>query len=559
MLYPRFRFSVAAFCLLLLATCAGADVARGRNGIVASVSPLATQAGIDAMKNGGNAVDAAVAVGLSLGVVDGYNSGIGGGCFMLIHRADGQIIALDGRETAPARATRAMFVRDGQGDTNLSQTGALASGVPGSVAVYQRAVQRYGRRPFAQALLPAAQIAENGFVVNADYARRARSVTDKLRQFPAAAAIFLRPDGTALQVGDTLRQPDLARSYRALAEQGLAWFYQGEFARATDKWMRENGGILSAADLADYRMLERVPVRSTYRGFDIVSFPPPSSGGVHVAQILNIIEPFDVRNLPAPERVHVVAEAMKRAFADRAFYLGDPAFTPVPRGLTDKNYALQLANQIDFFRATPVAAQGDPYPFDARVWDKHTTHFSTADSQGNWVACTATVNTTFGSKVVIPGTGVVMNNQMDDFSIEPGVPNAFGLIGGQANAVAPGKRPLSSMSPTLVLRDGQPILSLGAAGGPTIITQTVLNIIGVLDLGLPLDQALAQSRYHQQWRPDELRVERRMAPEIKAALRAKGHTLDEVDAIGASNVVGRDGAELVGASEPRVAGLAAGF
>ena len=553
------RLTFALCALLLSIAPARADVARGQNGIVASVSPLATRAGIDAMKNGGNAVDAAVAVGLTLGVVDGYNSGIGGGCFMLIRRASGEIIALDGREMAPAKATRNMFVRNGKADTNLSQTGALASGVPGSVAVYQNAVEKYGRRTFADALRPAADIAEQGFVVNADYARRASSVADKLKLFPDAAKIFLRPDGTPLQTGDTLRQTDLARSYRALAEQGSAWFYRGEFARATDKWMRENGGIIGAADFANYQMLQREPVRSSYRGFEIVSFAPPSSGGVHVAQILNIIEPFDIKNLPAPERVHVVAEAMKRAFADRAFYLGDPDFTPIPRGLTDKNYARGLAGQIDLFRATPVRGQGNPYRFDARVFGKHTTHFSTADSEGNWVACTATVNTTFGSKVVIPGTGVVMNNQMDDFSIEPGVPNAFGLIGGEANAVAPGKRPLSSMSPTLVLKNGEPILSLGAAGGPTIITQTVLNLIGVLDLGLPLDEALAQARYHQQWRPDELRVEKRMAGEIKAALRAKGHRLNEVDGIGASNIVGRAGADLVGASEPRVMGLAAGF
>ena len=552
--------TLALCALLIFSNCARADVARGQNGMVASVSPIATQAGIDAMKNGGNAVDAAVTVALTLGVVDGYNSGIGGGCFMLIRRASGEIIALDGREMAPAKATRAMFVRDGKGDTNLSQTGALASGIPGSVAVYERAVQQYGRRTFADALLPAAAIAENGFAVGADYAGRSSRVAGELKQFPAASAIFLRPDGSPLQVGDTLKQSDLARSYRALSEQGSTWFYRGDFARATDKWMRENGGIISAADFANYQLLQRAPIRSTYRGFEIASFPPPSSGGVHVAQILNIIEPFDLANLPAPERVHVVAEAMKRAFADRAFYLGDPAFTPIPRGLTNRNYALQLANQIDIFRATPVAGQGNPHPFDARVFDKHTTHFSTADSEGNWVACTATVNTTFGSKVVIPGTGVVMNNQMDDFSIEPGVPNAFGLIGGEANAVAPGKRPLSSMSPTIVLKNGQPILSLGAAGGPTIITQTVLNLVGILDLGLPLDEALRQPRYHQQWAPDELRIEQRMPDEIKAALRAKGHKLKEVESIGASNIVGRaaDGT-LLGASEPRVAGLAAGF
>ena len=549
----------AVLCLWLAVVPVRADVARGRSGMVASVNATATRAGVAAMKNGGNAIDAAVAVALTLGVVDGYNSGIGGGCFMLIRRANGEIIALDGREMAPARATRTMFVRGGKGDTSLSQTGALASGVPGSVAVYESAVERYGRHTFADALLPAADIAERGFAVDADYARRTSGVADRLRQFPASRAIFLRPDGAPLQAGDILRQSDLARSYRALAKAGSAWFYRGEFARATGNWMAQNGGLIGAADFANYRMLQRAPLRSRYRGAEIVGFAPPSSGGIHVAQILNILEPFDLKNLPAPERVHVVAEAMKRAFADRAFYGGDPAFAPVPRGLTDAAYGRELAGQIDILRATSVKGQGNPYPFDSRVFGKHTTHFSTADSEGNWVACTATVNTTFGSKVVIPGTGVVMNDQMDDFSIDPGVPNAFGLIGGEANAIAPGKRPLSSMSPTIVLRDGQPILSLGAAGGPTIISQTVLNLVGILDLGWPLDEALAQPRYHQQWVPDELRIEKRMPAEIKAALRAKGHKLDEVDSIGASNIVGREGDELLGASEPRIEGLALGF
>ncbi|RYX81981.1 gamma-glutamyltransferase [bacterium] len=548
--------------LLLAASVPGqADFARAQNGMVASVDPIATRIGVDIMKRGGNAVDAAVAVGLALGVVNGYNSGVGGGCFMLIHRANGEIIALDGREMAPGRATRDMFVRDGKGDTHLSQTGALASGIPGSVAVYERAVQKYGRLKFADSLLPSAQVAEDGFPLTKSYVGRMKSVQKDLLSFPASREIYFKADGTPLAEGDVLRQPDLARSYRAMAKQGAKWFYRGDFAKATEKWMKANGGITTARDFANYKVIDRKPIYSTYRGFKVVSFPPPSSGGVHVAQILNILSYFNLATMTPADREHVLAEAMKRAFADRAFYLGDPAFTKVPVGLVNSEYARSLAAQIQLDKAVPVKGQGDPYPFDPHVFEKHTTHFSTADKEGNWVACTSTVNTSFGSKVTIPGTGIVLNDQMDDFAIQPGTPNAFGLIGGDANSVAPGKRPLSSMSPTIVLQGDKPFLALGAAGGPTIITQTVQAIVGAIDLRLPVDQALALPRLHQQWVPDSVRIETTMPAAIRESLRARGHVLDEVASIGAAQVVGRDllTGELVGASEPRVEGLALGF
>ncbi len=562
---PFLRPQIGAIWILTaLFCCAGAsraDLARGKRGMVASVSPIASQAGLDALKNGGNAIDAAVAMGVTLGVVDGYNSGLGGGCFMLIHRANGEITALDGREMAPARATRDMFVRDGKGDTNLSQTGALASGIPGSVAVYESAVQRFGRKKFADLLLPAARIAETGFPLSANYASRLGSAADDLGKFDASRAIFFRPDGTPLGERDTLRQTDLAQSYRALAAQGSKWFYRGEYARLAGDWMRKNGGLITAQDFARYQMKERQPITTTYRGFNIVSFPPPSSGGVHVAQILNILENFPLARLSDAGRAHVIAEAMKLAFADRAFWLGDPDYARVPRGLVDASYGRELARRIRLGAATPVPTHGTPPDFDRRVFEKHTTHFSAADAQGNWVACTATINTGFGSKVIVPGTGILLNNQMDDFSIQPGVPNAFGLVGSDANAVAPGKRPLSSMSPTFVLRGKTPILSLGAAGGPTIISSTVQNLIGVLDLGLPLDAALAQPRLHQQWMPDEIRLEKAMPDTIKRALAARGHRLDEVSSIAVAQIVGLDpsGTGFVGAADPRADGIALGF
>jgi gamma-glutamyltranspeptidase/glutathione hydrolase len=548
--------------LLASGASARANYALGARGIVSSVHPLATQAGINAMKNGGNAIDAAVAVALTLGVVDNHNSGLGGGCFMLLRRANGEFVALDGRELAPAAATRDMYLRNGKADTELSQTGPLASAVPGALAVYEQAVKKYGRKKLADLILPAAQIAGDGFPIDFVYARKLASTAEKLKQFESPRAIFFKADGAPLIEGDVLKQPDLARSYRAIAKEGGDWFYRGAFAKAVDAWMEEHGGIMTEADFRNYAVKQRQPLRTDYRGYQIVGMPPPSSGGVHVAQILNILENFDLKSLKAPgERHHVFAEAMKLAFADRAYWLGDPDFAKVPSGLADKGYARDLAARIQRDRAIEVATHGTPPGHDARFFEKHTTHFSTADAEGNWVACTATINTAFGSKVIVPGTGIVLNNEMDDFSVEPGVPNAFKLVGAEANAVAPGKRPLSSMSPTIVLKDGRPILALGAAGGPTIISQTVLNLIGVLDLGLRLDEALAQPRIHQQWRPDELRIEKTLPKDARDALKKRGHKFDEQTSFGASHAVGLapNGKGFTGASEPRAGGVALGW
>ncbi len=551
-----------AAVFVLGSASAWAAAATGSRGMVASVHPLATQIGVEVLKNGGNAIDAAVAVGLALGVVDGHNSGIGGGAFILVRRANGEIVALDGREMAPATASRDMYLRNGKADTALSQTGALASGVPGALAVYDEALRLMGRKKLAELIEPSARIADEGFALSEGYVRRIRSVAESLAKFPASRALLLKPDGTALDAGTVLRQPDLARSYRAIGREGIGWFYRGEYARAVEAWMRAHGGILTAGDFAGYEVKRRQPIVSTYRGHTIVGFGPPSSGGVHVAQILNMLETFDVKALGADgERQHVIAEAMKLAFADRAHWLGDPDFAQVPRGLLEKSYARALAAKIDRRRAIAVAGHGVPPDADPRFFEKHTTHFSVADAEGNWVACTQTVNTAFGSKVIVPGTGIILNNEMDDFSVEPGVPNAFKLIGAEANAIAPKKRPLSSMSPTIVLRDGQPVLALGAAGGPTIITQVLLNLVAILDLGMTVDAAIKQPRIHQQWRPDELRIEQALPASVRAALTARGHTLAEVNSMGVSQIVGRapDGRGFVGVGDPRVNGSAAGW
>lgn len=556
------RLVSAMLGLSVLLAVAGESPA-GNRGVVATVNPLASDAALAAFRNGGNAIDAAVAAGLTLGVVDGHNSGIGGGCFLLIRRASGELIAIDGRETAPAAASRDMFIREGKADPSLSQTGALAAGVPGALAAYEYATRLYGRLPLGALLTPASALAEQGFPIDPHYAQRLASTSAELRLFDATRAIFLNHNGHPWRAGEILKQPDLARTYRSIAEQGPGWFYRGRFAEATADWMKRNGGLITAKDFSDYQVSIREPIRTTYRGYEIIGFPPPSSGGVHVGQILNVLEHFDLRTMGAgsPDLIHVVGEAMKLAFADRAFWLGDPDFAAVPRSLTAKQYAAALAKRISLTRSTPVADHDTPPDSTGDVFKKHTTHFSTADAEGNWVACTATINTSFGSKVVVPGTGVLLNNQMDDFSAQPGTANFFGLVGAEANAVAPGKRPLSSMSPTLVLKDGKPVLSLGAAGGPTIISQVVLALINTIDFGMEPVKALAQPRFHQQWKPDELVVEKAMSDDVIRELEKRGHKVKRVDSMGAAQMIGvdRSGQGFVGAHDPRLDGKAASF
>ena len=550
---------MALRCLLLLLLALPLGQAAEKTGAVVTVHPLATKAAKHAFKQGGNAVDATVAAALTLGVVDGFNSGIGGGCFMLIRKPDGTFVAIDGRETAPQKASRDMFLHDGKADPDLSRTGALAIGVPGALAAYDLAIREHGNIDLAEHLGQAAAIAEKGFALDKAYLRRLDQAVEKLRQFPDSARIFLGPDGNAWPIGYSLKQPDLARSYRKIARHPTDWFYRGPFALKTEEWMLANGGLISRADLAAYKARRREPVRSTYRGYEIVGYPPPRSGGGRVAQILNILETFDLRSMPpnSPRFVHHVAEAMRLAFADRAHWLGDADFAPVPKGLASKKYASELARRIHPDKVTNVERHSTPPDADTNLFGKHTTHFSATDSDGWWVACTATVNTTFGSGVVLPGTGIVMNNEMDDFSAQPGTPNAFGLIGAEANAVAPGKRPLSSMSPTIVLRDGKPVFTVGAAGGPTIISQAVLAIIHFIDHGMTPAKALSQARFHHQWKPNRLLVEKALGQATIDELRKMGHTVKVTDSIGAAQALGlgQAGRPFTGAADPRGRGV----
>lgn len=531
--------------------------------MVATVHPIATDAGLAVFHEGGNAVDAAVTAALTLGVVDGENSGIGGGCLILIRSADGKFTAIDGREMAPAAANKNMFVREGKPMPTASQTGPLASGVPGALAAYKVALEKCGSIKLAGALAPGIKAARDGFEISAGYAKAVRSEKKNLYKFEGSRAVFFRPDGSPIAAGDRLVQMDLANTYQRIAEHGTDYFYRGEVAKKIGDWMAVNGGVMTADDFDKYEAKLREPLRSTYRGYQIIGFSPPSSGGVHVAEILNILETFDLKSIAKKDPVegtHIVSEAFKLAFADRAYWLGDSDFVSVPKGLTSKEYAKDLSAKIDPQRAIDVKEHGTPLNFSQDVFGRHTTHIAAADADGNWVAITATVNTTFGSKVIVPGTGIVLNDEMDDFSIFPGMPNAFGLVGAENNSVAPGKRPLSSMSPTIVLdKDGKPVMTVGAAGGPKIITQVLLAIVRVLDLDQSLPEAVEGRRFHHQWRPNLISYEKGLAPEVVEGLRKRGHNVEAVDSGGRTQAIAvtRDG-KLVGVADPRSSGKAAG-
>lgn len=550
-----FIFGILFFSASLVVASTPEDYARTAEkgvGAVASVNPKATQAGIDALENGGNAFDALAAIAFTLGVVDSSNSGIGGGCFVVVRLADGTILAVDGREMAPAKAHRDMYVRNGKVDPSLSKIGPLAIGIPGSVAAIYQLQSSYGKLKLPDLILPAAKIAEEGFEVDAGLAKRLARSADQLAKFKSTKAIFLKPDGSAFAPGDRLVQKDLAATYRKLAEYGPDYFYRGEFAKQVAKWMKENGGLVTVNDFENYQLLYRSPIETRFKKYSIIGFPPPSSGGTMVAEILNILSGFDLKAMPEADRYHVIIEAMKLAFADRAHWMGDPDFAKVPVGLVDAEYGASLAAKIDLKKASTVETFSIPPHAETHLFGKHTTHISAADRDGNWIAMTTTLNTGYGSKVVIPGTGVLMNNQMDDFSAQPGVPNAYGLVGAEANSVQPRKRPLSSMSPTIVLHEGKPVLSLGAAGGPTIINQVLQTLVNVLALDMPIDEAMAAVRVHQQWKPNTVYIDDFASDDLRKALIEKGHELKNWPPFGATQAIQFKNNAFHAVTEPRL-------
>ena len=530
------------------------------NGMVVAQERLAAQVGADILRQGGNAVDAAVATGFALAVTYPRAGNIGGGGFMVIHSAErNEDIAIDYRETAPAATTRDIFLgADGKPDGDKSRNSALGIGVPGSVAGLALALEKYGSGKFtlAQILKPSIELAQNGFVVADDMADTLSDMYRRMSRWPNSAKTFSRDDGTPLRDGDRLVQVDLAATLSAIADQGPKGFYEGPVAERLAKAVGDAGGIMTADDLKSYQAVIRTPVRGSYRGYDIVSMPLPSSGGTVLLETLNILEGFpmaDMRQGSAPS-LHLLIEAMKRAYADRARYLGDPAFVNAPADLLiSKDYAAKQRASIDLARATPAEALSVRPPREG----SNTTHYSVVDSSGNAVSNTYTLNFPYGVGLVADGTGVLLNNELDDFTAAPGASNAFGLVGFEANLPGPGKRPLSSMSPTIVLKDGKPVLVTGTPGGSRIISAVLQIVVNALDYRMDVAAAVAAPRVHHQWMPDDVRVERGFPEETLEALRAKGHRVIEPLGQTSANSIAVTPNGLLGAPDPRTRGAEA--
>ena len=538
----------------------------GRHGMVVSQEAKASRVGVDVLRLGGNAVDAAVAVGFALAVTLPRAGNIGGGGFMLIHRADlGKTVAVDYRETAPAATTKDVFLdANGEADPFKSRWSGLAIGVPGTVAGLELAWRKYGsgRFTFADLVAPAIALAREGLTVDGDLANSLPEAAPILVRHPSAARIYLKADGTTPRIGDHIALDDLAATLEIIAREGAAGFYTGPVARKLVDAAQAAGGRMTIDDLARYRAVERDPVAGTYRGHTILSMPPPSSGGAHIIEILNILEGYDLaaEGLNSAASLHEMAEAEKLAYADRAAWLGDPDFVTIPlKGLTSKAYAAALREQIlpDHARAVADIRPGAPQRYES----DQTTHFSVVDADGDAVSNTYTLNFSYGSGLVADGTGILLNNELDDFAARAGAPNAYGLMGGDANAPGPNRRPLSSMSPTIVLKDGKVELVTGSPGGSRIITTVLQIVVDVIDHGLNVAEAESAPRAHDQLYPDELRIERGVSADTIRLLEAMGHKVVVREAMGSANTIGRssDGV-LTGASDPRQRGtLAVGY
>lgn len=523
------------------------------SGMVASEQALASRIGLEILQAGGNAVDAAVAVGFALAVALPNAGNIGGGGFMVVHDApSGTQVALDFRETAPKGAHQRMYL-DAQGQVidGKSLYTHYAVGVPGTVAGLTHALQKWGSMPLDRVIAPAIELAEKGFPVSETLAKVLKQEQKTLAPWPASTAIFWK-DGAPLRRGDLLVQKDLAQSLRLIARDGAKAFYEGPIAQKIAAEMAPHAGGITLEDLKSYQVIERVPVRGQYRGYEVVTMPPPSSGGVHLVQMLNMLQRWPLKDwgVNSAQSIHHMTESMKLAYADRAEFLGDPDFVRVPmQGLTSMRYADQLASSIhpQRARAAQTIRPGQPQAYES----EQTTHYSVVDKAGSAVAVTYTLNTNFGSGIVAKGTGIVLNNEMDDFAAKPGVANAYGLVGGDANAVQAGKRPLSSMTPTIVLQDGRVALVTGSPGGPRIITTVLQTLVNTIDHGMNPAESAATPRFHHQWMPDELRLEKGFSPDTVHLLRQRGHHISVKPAMGRTQTIQvRDGV-LYGASDPR--------
>ncbi len=530
-----------------------------RHAMVVTRETHATDAGVAVLQAGGNAVDAAIAVGFALAVTHPSAGNLGGGGFMLVRFADGRSTFIDFRERAPDSASGNMYLDAAGKPTKDSEVGYRAAGVPGTVRGFEYASKKYGRKPWADLVAPAVALAAKGFPVPYGLAQSLHGSAGLLERFPESKRIFLR-DGKFYEAGETLVQPELARTLERIRKDGARDFYEGETARLLAADMERHGGPITAADLRDYTVVERKPLTGGYRGYDIITAPPPSSGGVGILQMLGVLEGsgYEKAGAGSAAELHFLAETMRRFFADRAAHMGDPDFVSVPvAGLLDKAYIARLRQSIDPEHATPssqVHAGGGP-----AAESSQTTHYSIVDAEGNAVAVTYTLNGTFGSGVTATGLGFLLNNEMDDFAAKPGEPNAYGLVQGEANAIQPRKRPLSSMAPTIVTRDGHLDLVLGTPGGPTIINSVLEVLLNVVDFGMNIQDAVNWPRIHHQWLPDQLLLERGISPDTVALLKSRGHQVKMVNAIGeVAAIQARDG-WLEGAADPRTAGTAKGY
>jgi gamma-glutamyltranspeptidase/glutathione hydrolase len=540
------------------------DPVRARHGMVGSTDEYASRAGLHILRTGGNAIDASVAVGFALAVTHPAAGNLGGGGFMVIRMADGRETTIDYREAAPAAAQRDMFLdQNGEPVPNRSQVGSLASGVPGSVAGLALAQRRYGRLPLAKVIAPAIALARDGFEVSGALADSLNGAQRVLANFPASARAFRRADGTMLEAGDRLVQADLARTLTLIASQGPEAFYKGAIADLIAAEMSRSGGLVTKADLSAYTPRERPPIVGMYRGHRVVSMPPPSSGGIALVQLLNILEGFPLADYGhnSSRSIHLVAEAARRVYADRSEWLGDPDFFNVPvSGLLSRRYADTLRAGISETRATSSrdVKPGQPRNFEP----SDTTHYSVVDAEGNAVATTTTLNGSYGSGQVVTGAGFLLNNEMDDFSAKPGTPNMFGLVGGEANAVGPGKRMLSSMTPTILVKDGKTRLVVGSPGGSRIITTVLQVVLNVVDFKMNVQEAVDAPRFHHQWLPDVIRLERLGFPsDVVTALEAMGHSTEVGADMGDVHAIMIDEASglRLGASDPRLDGRTLGY
>ena len=551
----------------LLTAGASREPVRAKNGMVVSSQRMASEVGVEVLKKGGTAVDAAIATGFALAVTLPSAGNVGGGGFMLVRTAEGEVTAFDFREKAPAAAHERMFLdENGEYSAPTNHVGYLSIGVPGTVAGFFLAHERFGKLPMEELLAPAIELADKGFPVSWRLADRFERLADTFRKYPATAEAFLREDRQPYQAGEVWKQPELARTLRRIQKGGRAGFYQGETARLLAAAMKKHGGLVTEGDLAAYETRERTPVHGTYRGYDVYSMYPPSSGGVALLEMLNILEGFDLAEagFGSALHFHLLAESMRHAFADRARYIGDPDFNPdmpVDR-LISKDHARTLRRTISLNRAS----ESSPVFFNDVFESDETTHYSVMDAQGNAVVVTYTLERGFGSKIVAEGTGFLLNNEMGDFNPQPGRTDETGLIGTKPNLVQPGKRMISSMTPTIVVKDDKPFLLIGTPGGRTIMNTVLQVIVNVIDFKMDMAEAIAAPRVHHQWLPDRLRIERFGAsPDTIRLLKMMGH---DVQVSGTSRAQGRamgimvdaENGLLTGAADPRAAdGGAVGY